>query len=200
MGMATEAEILEAHNWCDRWCERCSLSSRCPIGRQAGVQKPADADDPLGISKILHQALEMLEVECAKRGIDPRTLSDPPPLENVDALVERATRWAFTSKLWLATAPVGDAGVVVNWYHTLVPAKLHRACSSRDLGSDDDARGSAKVASLGLGRVVHVLTEYCQVRPADRPGLDLLMESCDILQAVEDAFPGHMSFRRPGLD
>jgi hypothetical protein len=200
MGVPSEAEVFQAHVWCDRWCERCLLSGRCPIGRQAAIQRSADADEPVGISKILDRALEMLEVECAKRGIDPRVLPDPPTPDRVDALVERATRWARTSQVWLATASPGEAEAVVRWYHTLVPAKLFRACSSRDLGDSDDARGSAKVASLGLGRVVRALTEHCQVRPADRPGLELLMEACSILQALEDAFPGHMSFRRPGLD
>ena len=68
------------------------------------------------------------------------------------------------------------------------------------MGSSDDAAGRANVASLGLAAVVDALTSHCQRAPHDNAGLALLIEAYVLMEAVEDRFPGHLSFRRPGLD
>lgn len=176
------------------------MANRCAIGRRVAVTRPWEATDLSAVSKALQQALEMLEVECAKRGIELPTDAEELPPGRSDALVERATRWACAAGQWLATAPLGEAREVVGWYHTMIPPKLHRAFTSRDDGVDDDAMGSAKVATLGLSRVVHELAAHCRVLSVDRPGMDLLLEACALIEEVEKTFPGHLSFRRPGLD
>lgn len=198
MRTPSRAEIDEARNWCDRWCERCPLADRCSIGRSAGVasSRPAMVE----VAASLERALEMLEVEFAKRGLDIEEAEPPVVSEGTDELAERPLFWTHACAAWLETAPAGEASVVVGWYHTLVPTKLHRASSSRALGSGDDAAGSAKVVSLGLASVVDALTSHCQRAPHDSAGLALLTEAGALMEAVEERFPDHLSFRRPGFD
>jgi hypothetical protein len=193
----SRTEIDEAHNWCDRWCERCPLADRCSISRSAGVASSQPA--MVQVAAALERALEMLEVEFAKQGLDVEEAVPPVVSQDSDELVRRALSWTHAGARWLVTAPVGEARAVVGWYHTLVPTKLHRASSSRALGSTDDAAGSAKVASLGLASVVDALTSHCQRAPQDSAGLALLVDACALMEAVEESFPDHLSFRRPGF-
>lgn len=198
MRTPSTAEIDEAHNWCDRWCERCSLADRCSIGRSAGVtySRPAMVE----VAGVVERALGMLEVEFAKQGLDIEEAEPRVVAEGTDELAKRALSWTHAGARWLETAPAGEARAVVGWYHTLVPTKLHRAGSSRALGSTDDAAGSAKVASLGLASVVDALTSRCQRAPHDSAGLALLVDARALMEAVEERFPHHLSFRRPGFD
>ena len=198
MRTPSRADIDEAHNWCDRWCERCPLADRCSIGRSAGVASSQAA--MVTVAAALKRAIEMLEVECAKHGVEIDDGAPPAASAGADDLAERALSWMHAGAEWLKMAPDGEARSVVGWYHTLVPTKLHRAGSSRALGSTDDASGSAKVASLGLASVMDALTSHCQRAPHDRAGLDLLIEACALMEAVEARFPDHLSFRRPGFD
>mgnify|MGYP001594019958 CR=1 FL=1 len=194
----SNAEVDQAHNWYDRWCERCPLADRCSIGRSAGV---ASCESPIvEVGAALERAMEMLEVECAKHGVELDDLESPTVPAGADDLAERALSWTRAGAEWLKTALAGEACAVVGWYHTLVPTKLHRAISSRAMGSTEDAAGSAKVASLGLASVVDALTSHCQRAPHDGAGLALLIEACALIEAVEERFPDQLSFRRPGFD
>lgn len=152
------------------------------------------------VAAALKRSGAMLEVEFAKQGLDVEEVEPPVMSEGMDELAERARSWTHAGTDWLKTAPAGEASVVVGWYHTLVLTKLQRAHWSRALGSSDDAAGSAKVASLGLASAVDALTSHCQRAPHDSAGLALLIEACALMEAVEQSFPNHLSFRRPGLD
>ena len=48
--------------------------------------------------------------------------------------------------------------------------------------------------------IVTTLTDWCAAHPFDRAALDLLVATGDLLLPIEQAFPGHQAFRRPGLD
>jgi hypothetical protein len=65
------------YNYCDRWCERCSFTSRCMLY----AMEEEDRDDPAKhdinsedfwnkLSSIFKEAHEMLETMAAERGID----------------------------------------------------------------------------------------------------------------------------------
>ncbi len=152
------------------------------------------------VAAALGRALEMLEVEFAKQGLDVDEAVPPVMSQGNGELAKRALSWTHAGAEWLKTAPLGEPSAVVGWYHTLVFTKLQRAHWSRALGSSDDAAGSAKVASLGLASAVDALTSHCQRAPHDSAGLALLMEACALMEAVEASFPDHLSFRRPGFD
>jgi len=100
---------------------------------------------------------------------------------------------------------------VVSWYHTLVPAKLGRALSSRALheaeseagappGVSSDADGSAKVAWLGLLQVIDSLTRSYDAVGGQAGTLEVLLGAQALVQEIDREFPGHRSFRRPGFD
>ncbi|MCB0568830.1 MAG: hypothetical protein KDC66_03665 [Phaeodactylibacter sp.] len=67
--------ISGIHNYCDRWCERCSFSQRCEIfaEEQKLTTAQRDPDNPAFwdfISNNFRKAMEMLEAWAAKEGID----------------------------------------------------------------------------------------------------------------------------------
>ena len=99
MRTPSTAEIDEAHNWCDRWCERCSLADRCSIGRSAGVtySRPAMVE----VAGVLERALEMLEVEFAKQGLDIEEAEPRVVAEGTDELAKRALSWTHAGARWL---------------------------------------------------------------------------------------------------
>lgn len=195
-------EIRQAHNWCDRWCERCSLVSSCPVGRRVRIGAP-DAG-LVGAGGMMERAATMLEVEVARRGIviDESAL-DAWKAEQRAAMVhplsQSALAWALLANRWLDRRDHGEATEVVGRYLLLIPSKIHRALVGQREWPED-ARGSAKVASLAVTRLVESLTDWCAAHPLDSVGMELLLATGDLLQPIERAFPGHLTFRRPGLD
>ena len=80
--------ISGIYNYCDRWCERCPLTSRCLV---FATEQQEDAEDPAArdinnrafwkrLEKIFHEAQEMLEEMLRERGIE---------LEPMDTRTER---------------------------------------------------------------------------------------------------------------
>ncbi len=70
--------ISGIYNYCDRWCERCPLTSRCLV---FATEQQEDAEDPASrdinnrafwtrLEKIFHEAQEMLDEMLKERGIE----------------------------------------------------------------------------------------------------------------------------------
>ena len=70
--------ISGLYNYCDRWCERCPLTSRCLV---YATEQQEDARDPASdditnrafwgrLGEILHEANEMLDEMLRERGIE----------------------------------------------------------------------------------------------------------------------------------
>lgn len=100
-----------------------------------------------------------------------------------------------------------DAFQVLTWYHMQIPMKVDRALSGRRrekvFGSDDnsDSDGSAKVAHLGLMRSMDVLTKaYQWTTPFQSDMMDLLNSVYELMESIDQEFPGYKTFKRPGFD
>jgi hypothetical protein len=70
-----DRNISGIHNYCDRWCERCSFSSRCSIFENTSTSKAEEQDDKnkLFWERLSHNftlAKEMLEQTAKNSGID----------------------------------------------------------------------------------------------------------------------------------
>jgi hypothetical protein len=70
-----DRNIAGIHNYCDRWCERCSFSSRCAIYEDSSTLKAEEQDDKnkLFWERLSHNftlAKEMLEQAAKNSGID----------------------------------------------------------------------------------------------------------------------------------
>lgn len=197
-------DVDQAPNWCDRWCERCALVTRCPIGMLEG-RRSRDTPGQLmaDTAELIDCASTVLQVELARAGI---AMGD----DEVDAyraevaaarahpLHQEAEAWMRLASCWLPDKS-GEAAEVVGWYWVLVPSKVQRALLSLT-ERDPDAQGTAKVVTLALHRVIDAVTDWCAAHPLDRSGAKVVAASGDLIASIEATFPGHMSFRRPGFD
>gem|GEM_PF-528146 len=104
-----------------------------------------------------------------------------------------------------------DAHEVISWYHTLIPAKVHRALSSMMEAEQDedegqelhmgDALGSAKVAHESIVRSMAALRRvYDWDTGLEDQVIPLLADLDWMRRQIEESFPGFQNFRRPGLD
>jgi hypothetical protein len=78
LNLADDPRFIQGiYNYCDRWCERCSFTSRCMLY----AMEEEDRDDPAAhdinsedfwkkLSSIFKQAHEMIETMAAEQGID----------------------------------------------------------------------------------------------------------------------------------
>lgn len=201
--MAIDGDFADPSVWCDKWCERCPVAQSCSVGR-AELRRPraSPAEHLAQAMASIARAEVMLALELEREGIEvgeeevvahvaERALFSHP-------LALEASRWSTAARSWLAGAS-GEAAAVVGWYGSLVPTKVHRALAA--LGKyEPDALGTAKVVTLGLHRVIDVVSDRCSDHPLDRRATELVVASADLVASVEAMFPGHLSFRRPGLD
>lgn len=89
MSSAEEDFIDGVYNYCDRWCERCSLTGRCRLFamEEEAVAKDPAARDPSNaafwrvLEDIFKQTIQMLHEIAESEGID---LTADEPAEQVD--------------------------------------------------------------------------------------------------------------------
>jgi hypothetical protein len=121
--MRSTLELAAPHNWCDRRCERCPLSTSCPIPGLA--ERAFDA--------ILGDAVERLEAICRERGSAPTTALPSPPPKSLDAHVhgEAGDSWAAA---FAALEPTVTDAVSRSLF---VTGKVARIAFVGDLGDDE---------------------------------------------------------------
>jgi len=122
--MSSTIELAAPHNWCDRRCERCPLSTSCPIPGMPDRQPEV----------ILGDAVDLLEALCREHGIDPAAPPQPQPQpESIDARVLREAGRGWADAFMALEPTIADAlvrGVVV-------AGKVARIALEEDLGDDD---------------------------------------------------------------
>lgn len=100
---------------------------------------------------------------------------------------------------------------VISWYHMQMAVKIDRSLRGRgrDEETDEvleearlsDSDGSAKVAFLGMTRMVDSLTRVYECHQGlERDVMPLLDSLYELIEELNSEFPGHKSFRRPGFD
>lgn len=105
-------------------------------------------------------------------------------------------------------ADLNDIVEIIQWYHTLIPAKIHRAFYQLpiDFPVDydelpSDADGSAKVALISIDRSIAAWMSMRNHFP-EKEGeiLDILIHLDCLRKSLEKAFPKARIFKRPGFD
>ncbi len=194
--MVVQSHIPQIFSYCDRWCEQCPLTQRCAVG--SGKPKTGDLSGALA-----HLLAPIAVAEPTLFDVDV-----PLPACSEHPLAVQSRAWTFAANDWLATcfpdqelpSPV-DA---IAWHAGTLCMKVGRAVGDfQDRGPvpvESDAYGSAKVATLSLGKILDVLTLWCATHQLDRQALTLLGGACDLIDAIEEEFPGHTDFERPGFD
>lgn len=150
-------QIPFIHNYCDRWCERCSFTARCSVFASAESQ-PAHGDDSEHLIQSLRNILEYakltLEEKCREYGIE-ITQSDLEKagreIENIESVIrsenlsESARMYTLGIKTIFETDPsllgpnaedpvIDEIISVISWYQFFIAAKIDRAL----LGATDD--------------------------------------------------------------
>jgi hypothetical protein len=218
--------IVGIFNYCDRWCEACAFTSRCRLF--ADVAKAEAALDPslreIVETRLLPEDLpppppkwmgELIQEmnEAASESIvgeESKRLRPAPPPEH-QAIEERARRYCGHVHAWLrelfSVSDPSDPRAVIAWFHTLIPAKVHRAL--RGLADDEpeerdwppDHDGSAKVALLGIDRSHAAWLDLVECNLASHSEIAPFIAHLVWLgEALERVFPNARAFVRPALD
>ena len=147
------------YNYCDRWCERCSMSSRCSVfamDRELFADhESADIRNTAFWAKLaglLHATTELLRKRAAEEGIDLESITDPDPEEGerrreaaqYHACSVMAKRYADMAQVWInrvtadnlhAVSAEHDISLtealdVIRWYQHQIYIKVMRALQS----------------------------------------------------------------------
>jgi hypothetical protein len=183
-------------NYCDRWCEKCSFTSRCR--NFAFNENGPDADAPElweYLGNIFKATMLMLEEKMLELGIDPenlpehenKSISDPdahPLFIQAKGLANKMHDWLEKNKLEkyisdkfgifkpedAEVSRFKDSLEVIYWYMFLVPAKIGRALSGLtsdySQNTDYDSNGSVKIALISLDRLIAAWTVLMNRLPA----------------------------------
>jgi hypothetical protein len=220
--------IVGIFNYCDRWCETCGFTSRCRLfadvaeieaSLDPGLKPVVDAlvlpdetppPPPPWVEEMIQEMNEVASKLAV--GVDDESRRPPPPQDHCD-IDERARRYCLCVYPWLKARDRYDAKdpsdpfAVIGWFHTMIPAKVHRALGGlaedgpeeRDWPPDHD--GSAKVALLGIERSHAAWLDLIERGIATHSEVAPFIEDLIWLgEALERAFPKARAFIRPAFD
>jgi hypothetical protein len=215
--------IVGIFNYCDRWCDACAFTSRCRLfadmaemeatldpALKALVEVPPLEPTPPP-PPWLEELLEALDLAMHKAVDNGRPLERPLPPDHMRiqdrAHAYRARLHSWVRALELSKNNPADPEAVVRWFHTLIPAKIHRALrgladgqpEDRDWPADYD--GSAKVALVGIERSHTAWLDL--VRRGVVTEADAAPFVADLVwlgESLERVFPNARAFIRPALD
>ena len=218
--------ISGIYNYCDRWCERCTMTSKCA---NYGLNKEVFRDSENDWSNevfwddllaVFQATKEMLEEEMKKHGIDTDTAPEsidfpisemPDEGKELQLLAEKYAK--FTSEWFqlLRANPCfvhlmqDDISEIIDWYHTFIPAKIYRALRGlphviEDDGIQNDSNGSAKIALVAIEKSILAWTCIMKRNPSQE---DIAIKACIRLTRIKDSlrkcFPDVERFVRPGF-
>jgi len=183
--LANNPDLISGiYNYCDRWCERCPLTSRCLV--YATEQEDNDSPENRDIrneafwrklNAIFQETREMIVDWAQKAGVDlnantdedgtrhsrKRQLVDNHPLTKLGKkYANSASDWFREFDQTVEVSDLEDAREVIQWYQYQIAVKTMRALSGRKEELDDpegedlpkDSDGSAKVALIGIDRSI----------------------------------------------
>lgn len=218
--------IVGVYNYCDRWCEACPLTSRCrlfadvaemeasldpalkPVTDASLLPEDAAPPPPRWMQQLLHEmhdaAHETISDEEWER-LKPRIAGAHEPIEaRAHDYFARAHAWMRTQDARALSDP-GDPRAVIDWFHSLIPAKVHRALIGVAEGSDFDGppdhNGSAKVALIGIDRSHEACLDVIACRLGTAEEIRPLIAALDWLRVeLQRVFPRARAFVRPAFD
>ena len=220
--------ISGIHNYCDRWCERCTKTKHCSVFQMEQMTDESSKDieneefwDNLSLTyaasaEILYRAMEKFDID-----ID--DLEDVEVPEHKETELEKiAEDYSFSLLDWLKnndekfteilnnsyvidekqTLKLNDAIDVVNWYSVFISAKIHRAMHTVfNDGDDYDNLGSAKIAIIAVQRSIEAFNIlYHHAKQFEDDILNFLVQLSKIKSQLQKHWPKAMQFKRPGFD
>jgi len=153
------------HNYCDRWCERCTHTKHCTVYKMdsRNVDDISDLNNQEfwnELSLNMAATFEMIHQTMREQGIDPNNLPKYEPEEHVETSAEKITK-DYSTKIvkWLdgnkesfqqlmlresaeneaMVLAIDDAVEVLYWYAFFIHVKTRRAMTiDKALWDDDD--------------------------------------------------------------
>ena len=229
--LANNPDLISGiYNYCDRWCERCPLTSRCLV-------YAAEQEDDVSIENhdirnkafwrklgaIFQETREVIAGWAKAAGVDltetacedesryrrKRQLVDNHPLARFGKKYANAASDWFRDfdQTMERTESLEDAREVIQWYQYQIAVKTIRALSGRreeleeGLDLPKDSDGSAKVALIGIDRSI-AAWRLMQLSLPERAEtiVPLMLQLEGLRHRLEKFFPDARSFIRPGFD
>jgi hypothetical protein len=213
--------IVGVYNYCDRWCERCPLTSRCRVFAEEQrlsfeTQTSLSAEIAPSLRSLGALAAAFEEIGPTDGEIAPVSATPParrwPDLPAAELDLHNRVREIGRRLLaWLvpdacAQDPVvRDAAAVLQHFGTYIGPKVYRALTGREECEEDglqsDALGSAKAALVAFDRL-----GAAWLRLAERGTISVLeaepvlTELQALTMELESLFPRARAFVRPGFD
>ena len=229
--LANNPDLISGiYNYCDRWCERCPLTSRCLVyaaeqeddvsienhdirneafWRKLGAIFQETREVIAGWAKAAPVDLTETAFEDESRYRRKRQLVDNHPLARFGKKYANAASDWFRDfdQTMERTESLEDAREVIQWYQYQIAVKTIRALSGRreelDEGLDlpKDSDGSAKVALIGIDRSI-AAWRLMQLSLPERAEtiVPLMLQLEGLRHRLEKFFPDARSFIRPGFD
>jgi len=152
--------ISGVYNYCDRWCERCPLTSRCLVY----ATEQEDNDSPHNrdirneafwrkLTAIFHETRELIVAWAQEAGVDlnaitenddtrhkrKRQLVDNHPLTKAGKkYANAASDWFREFDQTMELCDLEDAREVIQWYQYQIAVKTMRALSGRKEELEED--------------------------------------------------------------
>lgn len=225
--LANNPDLISGiYNYCDRWCERCPLTSRCLVY----ATEQEDNDSPQNrdlrneafwrkLSVIFQETRELIADWAHQAGVDfnttlededgrpkrKRQLVDNHPLTKAGKkYANAATDWFREFDQTVEVSELEDAREVIQWYQYQIAVKTMRALSGLREELDEDPKdsdGSAKVALIGIDRSI-AAWRMMQLSLPDRVEsiVPLILQLERLRLRLEKSFPQARDFIRPGFD
>jgi hypothetical protein len=217
-------------NYCDRWCEKCSFTTKCRNYAMSEDEPKTDGPELFEyLSNVFKATMMMLDEMMKEMGIDPKELekmelperSDPkkhPLYKKVHALSMSMHDWLKENKPGEfpgETEMVSSDGImntrfhesieVIYWYNFFISAKIFRALGGIEYKAEDevqnDSNGSAKVALISIDRLIGAWSVAMEnMKDHEDAILKLLISLVDLRKNAEATFPNARKFVRPGFD
>ena len=174
--------ISGIYNYCDRWCERCPLTSRCLVfATEAEDDQPSTDHDAANAAfwkqheTFFQETLALLPEWATAAGVDLTCVEEQGPRRRKRHQVDNhplalaGKTYANAASDWFRqfdehldnTERINTAREVIHWYQYQIAVKTIRALSGQMEESSDyaetsdspkDSDGSAKVALIGIDR------------------------------------------------
>jgi hypothetical protein len=154
--------IPGVYNYCDRWCERCTMAKHCSIYymEQQEVENGKDIKNSVDrISDIFSLTMEMMQDMSNELGIDFNDFADFKIPEHKPSTIESlSNKYGKNVMLWLSennkffneysenimlineekALKIGDCLETISWYSSVIGAKVHRSMTKLDTEFGDD--------------------------------------------------------------
>jgi hypothetical protein len=156
--------IAGIHNYCDRWCERCTHTKHCSVFQMdpRNIDEISDMDNQefwQNLSLNMAASMEMLRQGMEKWGIDMNEIPEVEPEKHIETEAEKVTKkYSYDVMKWLESNheyfkevmlkesveneamvfAVDDAVEIITWYSMFIHVKTRRCMHTENDPFDEE--------------------------------------------------------------